>query len=632
VSQRLEGLVKAVERLRAAIALVAPPPLLKISEWANRFRRLSKRSSSAPGRFKWERAPYQREMMDAVCDPNVGEVVYMTSSQIGKTEILNNVVGYYIDQDPSPILVVLPTVEMAESWSKDRLTPMIEDSPALVGKVSVARSRDSDNTILHKGFPGGHLTAVGANAPGGLAMRPVRIVLGDEIDRFPPSAGTEGDPVSLASKRTMTYWNRKHLWTSTPTVKGLSRISDLFTISDQRRFHLACPHCGHRQPLRWSPVDGRGGLSWEGSADEAKPETAVYVCESEACGKKIEEKHKTAMLRGGVWVADRPGRKIRGYHLNALYSPWVSWAELVEEWYRAQKSPESRRVFVNTILGEVWDEPSETLEASALATRLEAWEGQVPNGVGVLTASVDVQGDRLEAKVKGWGADEESWLIAYSVIEGDPENAAVWFKLDALLGAEFLHQSGRKMKIERTFVDSGGHHTEQVYRYCGARANRGVFACKGGTISGKPLVGRPSTSNQYHVPLFVLCVDTGKEIVMSRLRLQLPKPPRPVAGFIHLPEWVDEEYLAQLTAERSLVKFVKGRGRVRVWEKLRDRNEALDLEVYALAALKVLGEPFIKGLADRAAELAKPPDAPAPATDRQTMLRQPRRPGGWMSF
>jgi phage terminase large subunit GpA-like protein len=322
------------------------------------------------------------------------------------------------------------------------------------------------------------------------------------------------------------------------------------------------------------------------------------------CGEKVEERFKTQMLARGEWQPTaESGGKTAGFHLSALYSPlgWKSWEQCVAEFLAAKEDPFRLKTWVNTVLGETWEERGDSVAPDALMSRLERYPAEVPNGVGALVAAVDVQGDRLEAVVKGYGAGEESWLIAFQQMPGDPARETVWRELDRFLGQTFQHEGGQHLRIDCTVIDSGGAHTEQVYRYVRARSGRKVLAIKGGSIAGLPLVGRPSRHNRYHVPLHVLCVDTGKEIALSRLRIPSPGP-----GYVHLPEWVDEEYVEQLTAEKAIRKYVKGRGAVREWVKTRERNEALDLEVYALAGLYILGPAFIKGLGERARRFALP--------------------------
>lgn len=618
------ALVRA--RMARSLRIAVPPPLLTVSEWADRHRMLTSEASSEPGRWDTARAPYQRELLNAVLDPDVEQVVLMTASQVGKTEVINNVLGYYVDCDPCPVLVVQPTVDLAEAWSKDRLAPMLATTPVLAAKVSDAKSRDSENTILHKTFQGGHISCVGANAPSALAMRPVRLVLCDEVDRFPASAGTEGDPVRLALRRSDTFWNRKALLVSTPTVKGVSRIESAWLASDMRRYYVPCAACGHMQVLRWDR------LMWDkDEAGHPRRESVTYRCE--ACEHAHREVDKALMLERGTWVAEAPGRRVRGYHLNSLCSPWRRWDEIAEEFATIGKNVEALKVFVNTVLGEVWEEQGDAVSVASLEARRERYEGEVPDGVGFLVAAVDVQGDRLEVAVVGFGDGEESWLIAFSQIHGDPSSAAPWNDLRAFLDVPFDCASGQKLRVELTVVDSGGQYTEQVYRWSKAylASGRRVFPVKGGSTSGLPLVGRASSHNKYAVPLFVLCVDSGKEAVLARLRVPAPGP-----GYVHLPEWVDEEFLAQMTAEKALRKYVKGRGAVRVWVKTRERNEAFDLMVYALAALYIAGAHVVRSLGERAAKLSV---RVTPSSDGETPLepgapspRAPRpRPSGWVN-
>ena len=357
-----------LESVAATAATVwAPPPTLTVSEWADEYRMLPKEASSEPGRWRTDRAPYQRGIMDAVNDPTIREIVAMTSAQVGKTEILLNVIGYFISQDPSSILVLQPTLDMAEAFSKDRLATMARDTPALSGKIAEPRARDSGNTLLHKKFPGGQITMAGANSPASLAMRPIRIVLCDEVDRYPVSAGSEGDPVNLAKKRANNFWNRRVVLTSTPTIKGLSRIESAYLASDQRRYHVPCPHCGEYQTLQWS------GVKW----DDGHPETARYNCKH--CGERIDGSEKVGMLMRGRWVAEKPFTGIAGFHLNELYSPWRTWAEVARDFLEAKHAgTEQLKTWVNTSLGESWEEAGDSIEDIALIARLEDYPDRLP--------------------------------------------------------------------------------------------------------------------------------------------------------------------------------------------------------------------------------------------------------------
>ena len=542
-----------------------------MSQWADQFRRLSPEASSEPGRWVTERAPYQRGMMDAVNEVGVSEVVFMTSSQIGKTEIINNIVGYFAHQDPSPLLLIQPTLDMAETWSKDRLAPMIRDTDELTDLFGDPRSRDSNNTLLHKKFPGGHITMAGANSPSSLASRPIRIVLLDEEDRYPHSAGTEGDPGSLAQKRTTTFWNRLLVSVSTPTVEDESKIESRYQQSDQRKFYVPCPECGAFEVLSWSQV----------KFEKKKPETTYYECEH--CEAHLKESDKMWMLGHGEWRAEAAFNGIAGFHINELYSPWVKWAEMVENFLKAKRLPETLKVWVNTSLGETWKEKTEGVDPSGLLGRKENWGRVAPEGVVAITAGVDVQDDRLEAEVIGWGVGQESWSLQYHVLHGDPAQNKVWEDLDNVLSQTIQTNDGRTLPVACACVDSGGHQTQRVYEYCKAREYRRIYAIKGASQMGKPLVSKFSKANKLRVKLFSIGTDTAKQMIYSRLKIHQPGP-----GYCHFPADYPEEYFKQLTAERIQTKFVNGHP-TRIWVMPKGRrNEALDCRVYSMAALHIL--------------------------------------------
>jgi phage terminase large subunit GpA-like protein len=552
------------------MAILTPPPNLSVSQWADANRRLSPEASAEPGSWSTARAEYQRGIMDAVTDPAVANIVVMSSAQIGKTEICNNVLGYHIDQDPSPILVVQPTLDMAQAWSKDRLAPMLRDTPVLQGKVADPRSRDSGNTTLHKVFPGGHITACGANSPSSLASRPIRIVLCDEVDRYPVSAGAEGDPISLARKRSATFWNKKLIMVSTPTVKGQSRIEAAFAESDQREYYVPCPDCAEFHTLKWANVQ----------FDKEAPETAIYVCE--ACGSAWDDAKRLRAIRKGEWRAHAPFKGTAGFRLSALYSPWMSLEDGVRDFLEARKQPATLRVWINTYLGETWEEEGERVDDIGVSERREDYGETLPSGVLVVTAGIDVQDDRLEMEIVGWGRNDESWSLEYKTIYGDPSSAIVWTELDGMLRKTYFHERGVEIPIRAACVDSGGHHTQSVYAFCKAREGRRIFAIRGVGGEGKPLVGRPTINNAAKVKLFPIGVDTAKELVYSRLRITEPGP-----GYCHFPAGYDDEYFRQLTAEQLVSRYHKGFLR-REWQKIRPRNEALDCRVYALAAYSLL--------------------------------------------
>lgn len=561
---------EAMAQLAGAMRRLTPPPRLSVAEWADRERRLDSQSSAEPGRWYTSRAEYQRGIMDACSDPSVREVVVMCGTQSGKSEAILNTIGYHMHHDPCPILVMQPTVDMAQAFSKDRVTAgLIRPTPALRGLVNDSRAKDANNTTLHKVFPGGALSLVGANSPSSLASRPIRVVLCDEVDRYPPSAGEEGDPISLAKRRAATFWNRKIIQVSTPTNKDASRIEAAYEETDKRVFYVPCQHCGHEQTLKWSQVQ------WE----DDNPKTARYHCPE--CGVGWTESERHAAVAKGKWVATAPFNGAAGFWFNALYSPWVDLVDTVEEFLACRKDPMRLKTFVNTILAETWEDQGDGVDDYAVAKRKEDYDG-IPEDVVLLTAGVDVQDDRLEVEIVGWGAGEESWQIEYHVLYGDPSSPQLWARLDEILLATYEHPTGEPMLIRSTCVDSGGHHTRAVYNYAKTRAGHRVFAIKGVGGEGKPIVGRPSKNNVGKVPLYAIGVDTAKELHYARLRIDEPGP-----GYCHFQAKRDDEYFRQLTAEKQVIRYHKGFP-TRTWIKTRTRNEALDVRVYAIAAFHIL--------------------------------------------
>jgi phage terminase large subunit GpA-like protein len=568
--------------------VIAPPPDLTVSEWADKYRKLSPEASAEPGQWRTDRAPYQREILDTVTDRKTETVVIMSSAQVGKTELLLNTLGYHIDYDPAPMLLVQPTDLMAEAFSKDRLAPMVRDSPTLSKKVQEAKSRKSGNTILHKSFPGGHITMIGANAPSQLASRPIRVVLFDEVDRFPMSAGGEGDPVSLATKRTTTFWNKKIFMVSTPTNKGISRIELEFESSSQEEWNLPCPHCGELQQLEWERV------KYTVENDEVM-DVHGMVCD--CCGAIGSEQEWKRGLLKGKWIAKYPKRiKKRGFHLNEFTSPWKSWTEIINDYLEAKKSNETLRVWWNTALGLSWEEFGDLDMDELLAKRREMYnldEKDVPLNTLVLTAGVDVQDNRLEYEIVGWGLEKESYGIKYGVIMGDPGQSHVWDMLTMILERPYVRADGLVLKVMTTCIDSGGHYTSETYAYCKKNASKRVWAIKGKGGSGMPLIMRPKKKNEAGVWLFNIGVDVGKDTITSRLKVDYPGKP----GFCHFPMESDngynETYFEGLTSERRTVTYAKGKAVIR-WEKKTSgaRNEPFDLRNYANAALEILNPPL----------------------------------------
>lgn len=558
------------------VKVVKPPKKLTVSQWADEYRQLSSEASAESGKWRTSRAEYQRGIMDAFSDPAIDTVVWMSSAQVGKTEALLNIVGYFVDQDPSPMLLLQPTLDMAQAFSKDRLAPMTRDTKSLTHKIRDSKAKDSGNTILHKSFPGGHITMAGANSPASLASRPVRVVLCDEVDRYPPSAGAEGDPVNLAFKRSTTFWNKKRMLTSTPTIQGVSRIEAAYEESDKRKFYVPCYECNHEQVLKWMNV------SW----DEDRPETALYFCEK--CGTSWSDAERWKAVSKGRWKAEKESNGVAGFWLNEIYSPWVKLSEMAKNFMEAKKSPHTLKTFVNTSLGETWEEDQgEKIEDNVLMERREDYINP-PKEAIVLTCGVDTQDNRLEGEIKAWGHGDESWGVKHFRIEGNPSQNEVWEDLDNILNDIYKREDGVELKVSCTCIDSGGHFTNEVYKFCKKREFKRVFAIKGASTPGKPIVSRPTTSNKLNVKLFTVGTDTAKELIFSRLQLNDFG-----AGYMHFNKSYDEKYFQMLTSEKRVMSMKKGRPQM-IWKPIRARNEALDYTVYNLAALAILNPNYQK--------------------------------------
>jgi len=554
----------------------APPPILTVSQWADEYR-IVPSYSAEPGRWVTDKTPYLREIMDSFSDPEVNKVVFMKCARIGATEAGLNVIGFFIHQEPSPIFIVQPTVDDAKDFSKEQLSPTIEETPELRERVSGQASRESGNTIQAKLFPGGAMYLVGANSPRGFRRRTARIVILEEVDGYPPSAGTEGDQVKLAERRATTFQHRRKVYlNSSPTVKGPveeggSRIEAEYEASDQRRYFVACPDCGHEQVLVWSQ------LRWEGL------EAPHYCCIG--CGVLIAESHKFAMVAKGKWMATNPGHTTRGYHINAMYSPWVSWAELRDEFVAAGNDPGKLQPFINTALGETWEDRGNLGSAEGLFGRREVYDKPIPDGVTFVTMGVDVQEDRLEYVARGWGRGEEAWLLDRGILIGDPGipeemRGSVWAQLS---------EARAKWKVDVTCVDSG-HHADAVYRYCKPRYNgqQRVFVTRGYSQPGKPLVARrPTRNNKARCPVFYVGTEAGKDSVYSRVKLSIKGP-----LYWHYPiaECANKDYFEQLTSETRKKKQVNGRWVTTYICPPGRRNEVLDCEVDNVVALR-LGNP-----------------------------------------
>jgi len=561
-----------------------PRDLLTVSQWADRHRWI-KSGTNAPGRWNTGLTPYLREIMDCLSEHSpVRTVSFIKSSGLGGTEAMYCWIGYVMHHlQNKDLLVVVPTLELRDRSFNPRLAKMLEETEALAElTVTASRNKANRGDLLEYGARA-RIIKAGANSPDSLRSDHLPYVICDEVDAFPWDVGGEGDPMTLIENRQRTYSRAKGYYVSTPTVDGASRIDQLYKRSDRRRYHVACPHCAAEWPMEWPMLKYRTAPHAEGTpeGEAAQVIDAWLVCRE--CGGEIHEGHKTDMLTHGRWIADRPNITLaRGYHLNALYAPiglGLGWKQIAQKWLNCQGDSAELKAFVNTYLGEVWKEIGDSIEATALQTRLEAYE--LHNVAGLLiTAGVDVQKDRLEASIVAWGDGEEAWLIDHLIIPGDTTAPDVYLEL-----LEELKEYGVRVAA----IDSG-FNASAVYEFVKPRA--WCFAVKGVQGMARPVVEddkkrrqRLRVKRKKGAPVEPVGVDGAKVTIYQRLKLQ-----KPGAGYVHFPQSAafDDEYFQQLGAEK-LVTRIKGTRPFQEWIKTRARNEALDCLVYALAALRLAG-------------------------------------------
>ena len=578
-----------------------PPADLTVSEWAEANRILSRENSAEAGPWRNARTPYLVDIMDAFTDPKVEKISLVASSQVGKSELELNIIGYIIDQDPGSILYIQPTVEDAKKFSRLRIAPMIRDCPTLRRKVADVKSRESGNTMLQKSFPGGMLTIVGSNSASGLASTPAKIVLGDERDRWALSAGTEGDPWKLAEARTTTFYNSKMVDVSTPTDKGTSNIEKSFNEGTRERWCHKCPHCGEYSNIVFDDIKFEFDTIGSGRTKDYVVNSVSWCCPE--CGCLISE--DDMRNQPAKWIAENPEAYKKGHRsfwLNAFSSPWQGWKKVVYAFLVARKDPQRLKVVYNTMLGELWEDRGDLEDEDTMLARREDYgtreDGtpvELPDGVLVLTCGVDTQDDRLEYEVVGHGHYGETWGVKKGIIMGDPGYDEPWERLDEVVSHVYKFKNGTGLTVSMTFVDSGGHKTQYVYKQCRARLQRRVFAIKGQGGDGVPYTKPPSKVkimvNGQAVGqtwLYSIGVDAGKADIMGALKVQEAGP-----KYCHFPKGVDRGYdnafFTGLLSEKLVMKSERGRTRW-AWVKLpgHERNEALDCRNYAMAAFRVL--------------------------------------------
>jgi phage terminase large subunit GpA-like protein len=570
---------------------LAPPPDLTVSEWAEAERFLSPETSNAPGPWRNATTPYLVEVMDCFSDPRVEKIVMMTSSRVGKTATLENAIGYFVAQDPCAIGVYFPNADEAARFGKKHLDPMLRDTPALAGKVVAARGNQSGSTTTEKIYPGGTLELLSANSPADLAGRTFRVVLMDEVDRFPANVGGEGDPVALAEKRAETAQvGRKIGLASTPTLAGASLIAREYEASDRRRYHVPCPHCGHMQHLRWAQV------RWQKEEVEGRGErwdygSARYHCES--CDAPWTDADRIRALARGEWRAEAPFQGVAGFNLNTLYSPFTTMARLVRDWERAQADREKLKAFINTTLGEVWeDRVGQPSSVDALLARREVYPAEVPPGAAILTLGGDAQSSPagLAWEVVGWGKDGESWSIAAGFIEQQPGTPAFEAELESIRLRHWKRADGTTVQIAACALDTGGHYTDAITAYALPRRGQRVYPIKGvGDTPGQRRQVWPTglvASGKGAGKVWPVGVQAAKDVALGSLDITTPGP-----GYCHFPADRDASWFEQLLAERRV--HVKGHGGLTQWQPRPGfRTEAADCRVYAYVALTALRSMF----------------------------------------
>lgn len=569
-----------------------PRPKLSVSEWAENYRYLSPEDCENPGIWSLQGFEYLRGFMNVFNDPNIRLITAMKSAQTAFTQAALNMIGYIIDVQPGPILIAYPTEGSVKKFSKRKLNPMLRDSIVLKSKVSEPRKRDGDNAILEKSFPGGFISMIGTNSPNALSSQSVQYLFIDELDRIPFEAGFEGDTVKVLQKRQQGFSSYKCVEISTPTIKGMSRIEESFELSDQRFYFVPCPRCNFYQVLKFDNLKG-----WRVEKGVYKIENTFYECENENCKAELRERDKFFMIAKGEWRAQNPGIKDHaGFYINELYSPLSTWSNVVKQFVASKDNQLKLRSFKNLVLGEVWeDQTTKDMDSNELMKRCEEYGPEIPEEIIILTAGVDVQDDRLELIVKGWGMYEESWLVDYKILRGDPATSKLWGELDQALMKAYPHECGLSLLITSVCIDAMGHFTQQVYSYANhdSRKKRRIYAIYGKSGDNLPIINiRPSDTRKGSS--FAVGVDTAKELIYSRLSITEFGP-----GYMHFPFQIsidrytkkgfsiDKEYFEQLTSEKLITVYEKGVPK-RVWKKLRARNEALDLEVYATAAYYTL--------------------------------------------
>lgn len=622
-----------VNKLNACLAKILsgmkPPEDLTVSQWADKNRRLTSESSAEVGKWRTSRTPYMFDILDSFTDPLIEHIVVVAASQVGKSETINNMVGYCIDQDPGPILLIQPTIDDVKRYSEMRIAPMIRETRCLKRKVADPKSRDAANTKRQKSFPGGVLVMTGSNVAHDLSSMPIRYVFGDERDRWATSAGSEGDPWELAVARTRTFYNKKMVEVSTPTVKGASAIENSYNLGTMERWKTQCPHCGEYVEITFDNIRFEYNAAENGDKKIFHISEIFYVCPE--CGG-ISDEH-TMKSQPAKWVATVPEarehHKTRSFWLTAWVSPWATWESIILQFLQAGTDSAKLQVVYNTQFGELWEERGDMATEDDVMARREVYEAEVPDGVLLLTCGVDTQDDRLEYEVVGHRRFGETWGIKKGVILGRPDTEEVWERLDEVLSHKYKFKSGVSLQISLTFIDEGGHFTQEVRQHCLARQYNHVFAIKGANRPDIPYTAPPKKQKIVvngkvigQVWVYEIGVNAGKQKIVDNLRVQSPG-----ANYCHFPLRDDygKQFFKQLMSEH--LAYVPKLKHPWQWQKIpgHERNEAFDIRNYNLAACEILSPDWDE--IEQKLRTAKPGEdnAPVPRKEKKAKPRKRRK-------
>lgn len=620
-----------VNKLNACLAKILsgmkPPEDLTVSQWADKNRRLTSESSAEVGKWRTSRTPYMFDILDSFTDPLIEHIVVVAASQVGKSETINNMVGYCIDQDPGPILLIQPTIDDVKRYSEMRIAPMIRETRCLKRKVADPKSRDAANTKRQKSFPGGVLVMTGSNVAHDLSSMPIRYVFGDERDRWATSAGSEGDPWELAVARTRTFYNKKMVEVSTPTVKGASAIENSYNLGTMERWKTQCPHCGEYVEITFDNIRFEYDAAENGDKKIFHISEIFYVCPE--CGG-ISDEH-TMKSQPAKWVATVPEarkhHKTRSFWLTAWVSPWATWESIILQFLQAGTDSAKLQVVYNTQFGELWEERGDMASEDDVMARREVYEAELPDGVLLLTCGVDTQDDRLEYEVVGHRRFGETWGIKKGVILGRPDTEEVWERLDEVLSHKYKFKSGVSLQISLTFIDEGGHFTQEVRQHCLARQYDHVFAIKGANRPDIPYTAPPKKQKIVvngkvigQVWVYEIGVNAGKQKIVDNLRVQSPG-----ANYCHFPLRDDygKQFFKQLMSEH--LAYVPKLKHPWQWQKIpgHERNEAFDIRNYNLAACEILSPDW--DAIEQKLRTTKPGEENAPIPMKEKKVKPRRR-------